>query len=117
MLKITLQHTFCLIEPQGPLTKADFQVISDVVDPIIEKDGELDGLVIKTQEFPGWETFSDVVAHFQFVRNHHEAIKKVALVTDARVAEVFPALVSHFVKAEVKHFAFDEYDAALEWIG
>ena len=117
MVKITVRHTSCLIEPEGPLTKADFEAIADQVDPIIASKRELDGLVIKTREFPGWESFGDVVAHFRFIRNHHEAIKKVALVTDARVADIFPALVNHFVKAEVKHFAFDDYDAAVAWIG
>ena len=117
MIKITLQKHFCLIEPQGRLTKEDFKTISSQVDPIIENEGKLDGLVIKTREFPGWETFSDIVEHFRFVKDHHQVIKKVALVTDAKVAELFPAVVGHFVKAEVKHFDFDEYEEAVEWIG
>ncbi len=41
---------------------------------------------------------------------------KVALVTDARVGEILPGIVGHFVEAEVKHFEFDNYEAAVEWI-
>ena len=40
----------------------------------------------------------------------------VAFVTDAAVIDLFPAVVSHFVKAEIKHFDFDEFEKAVEWI-
>jgi hypothetical protein len=116
MIRITPHHNYCLIEPQGPLTKEDFAAIASQVDPIIECQGQLDGLIIKTRTFPGWESLGDVIEHFRFVRNHHHAIDKVALVTDAKVAEIFPAIVNHFVKAEVRHFDFDDYDAAVAWI-
>ncbi len=116
MIKITPHHNYCLIEPQGPLTKQDFAAIARQVDPIIESQGQLDGLIIKTRTFPGWESLGDVIAHFRFVRNHHHAINKVALVTDAEVAEIFPSIVKHFVKAEVRHFDFDDYDEAVAWI-
>ena len=117
MIKVTPQNNFCLVEPQGPLTKADFETIASHVDPIIESEGALDGLIIRTRDFPGWDSFSDVIEHCRFVRNHHQLIKKIALVTDARVADLFPVVVSHFVKAEGLHFAFDEYEKAVEWIG
>jgi hypothetical protein len=116
MIKITPLKNYCLLEPQGPLSKEDFSAISAQLDPIIESEGELEGLVIKTREFPGWEKFSDVIEHFRFVRNHHRAIRKIAIVTDAKVAEILPTVVNHFVKAEVKHFSFDEYRDAIEWI-
>jgi len=116
MIKITLQHHHCIIEPQGPLSKDDFTTIASQIDPIIESDGHLDGLIIKTREFPGWEGLSDVIEHLRFVKNHHRVIKKIALVTDAGVGEIFPSIVGHFVKAEVKHFDFDDYEAAVEWV-
>ena len=116
-MNITLAGNYCLVEPQGPLTKADFLAIADKVDPVIESNGELDGLIIKTKDFPGWKSLSDVVEHFRFVKNHHQKIKKVAFVTDAKVADIFPAMAGHFVKAEVKSFAFDDLEKAVEWVG
>jgi len=116
VINITLVENFCILEPHGPLTKEDFQKVAAKVDPVIESEGRLEGLVIKTREFPGWESFSDVVEHIRFVKNHHQAIKKVALVTDAAVADLFPAVVSHFVKAKIKHFEFDDFEKAVEWI-
>jgi hypothetical protein len=116
MIKVTLNHDYCVIEPQGPLTKEDFAEIAAKIDPVIEAEGHLDGLVIKTREFPGWEGIADVIEHFRFVKNHHRSIRKIAFVTDAKIAEITPAIVSHFVKAEVKHFEFDEYSEAVDWV-
>ena len=116
MIKATLQGNSCLIEVQGPLSKADFEAIASQVDPIIEKDGQLDGLVIKTRDFPGWETLGDVIGHFRFVKDHHKAIRRVSLATDAKIARVFPSIANHFVEAEVKHFDFDAYEEAVQWV-
>ena len=117
MIKITLFSNYCLIEPQGPLTKDDFAAIAGKIDPIIDNEGPLDGLIVKTREFPGWEGLGDIIAHFRFVKNHLRLVKKVALVTDAKIAELFPTIVDHFVKAEVKHFPFNAFDEAVDWMG
>jgi hypothetical protein len=116
MIKVELAGDVCLVEPQGALTKDDFAAIAAVVDPVIESDGQLGGLIIKTREFPGWEGFGDMVEHMRFVRGHHQHINKIALVTDAKVSDLFPSIANHFVKAEVKHFAFDDYENALAWL-
>jgi len=44
MIKISIQKNYCLVEPQGPLTAEDFAEIARQVDPVIEREGELDGL-------------------------------------------------------------------------
>jgi hypothetical protein len=116
MIKVTLNHDYCVIEPQGPLTKQDFAEIASQIDPVIEAEGHLDGLIIKTREFPGWESLGDVIAHFRFVKDHHQSIEKVALVTDAKVGEIFPTMLGHFVKAKVKHFDYDEFEKAVDWV-
>ena len=117
MVNVTLKKNICWVEPLGPLSKDDFIYIASQVDPVIEREGKLAGLVVKTRDFPGWESFSDVIEHFRFIKNHHQFINKVALVTDAKVADILPAVVQHFVKAEVKHFAFDEVERAIKWLG
>ena len=50
MIKISLEHHYCIIEPQGPLCKDDFLEIARQIDPVIERDGYLDGLIIKTRD-------------------------------------------------------------------
>jgi hypothetical protein len=116
MIEVSLKHNFCLIEPQGPLLRADFETIAKQIDPVIEEGGQLDGLIIRTRVFPGWESLGDVIEHFRFVKNHHRAIDRIALVTDTPVARILPLIVSHFVSAEVRQFDFDDYDEAVVWM-
>jgi len=110
------ERKLCVVEPGGALSEEDFIAIADKVDPIIEREGELQGLIIKTREFPGWENLSGLIEHLKFVSNHQRQIKKVALVTDAKISEVLPALVNHFVQAEIRHFEFDDYRDAVDWV-
>ena len=41
MIKVTLQHSYCLIEPDGPLSRDDFDAIARHIDPVIEAGGQL----------------------------------------------------------------------------
>jgi hypothetical protein len=104
------------VRPTGPLQKADFDALSRAVDPFIEQTGGLNGLLIETAHFPGWDNFGTVVRHFQFVRDHHRKIKKVALVTDSPLGNAAEQIASHFVAAKIRHFAGDRSAEARTWI-
>jgi SpoIIAA-like len=109
-------HSILLVRPQSALDKADFVELAKAVDPLIESNGDLAGLIINAVKFPGWDSFAAMVKHFRFVRDHQKHIKKVALVTDSHVADVAEHLASHFVSAEVRHFPGDQLDRARHWI-
>jgi hypothetical protein len=51
----------------------------------------------------------------RFVRDHHRAVRRVALAVDGTVAELAPRLAQHFVRAELRHFGYDELDEAVAW--
>ena len=104
------------VRPQGKLETQDFLTLSEVVDPFIKKRGELNGIIIVTKKFPGWEDFSGMIEHMRFVHNHHRKIAKVAIVTDSKIADVAESLGKHFVKASIKHFPFKEFESAKEWM-
>ena len=70
-----------------------------------------------TGQFPGWENIAGMLGHFRFVHDHHRAICRVALAADGAVAELAPRLAEHFVRAEIKHFDYDELDDAIAWAG
>ena len=42
-----------IVTPEGPLQQADFETLTQLVDPYIESEGELHGLLIRTASFPG----------------------------------------------------------------
>jgi len=105
-----------IVQPEGKLEARDFMGLSQAVDPFIEKEGGLVGLIIVTEKFPGWQDFSGMIEHMKFVRSHHREIARVALITDSKIANFAESLGKHFIKASIKHFSFAELQSAKAWI-
>ena len=103
--------------PKDALDTDDFAELSQVVDPYVLEHGGLNGMIIEADAFPGWDTFGAMAAHFRFVKDHHRAIRKVAIVTDSPVGSAAEHLASHFVSAEIRHFAMNNRAAAKAWVG
>jgi hypothetical protein len=104
------------VRPKSALEKGDFVKLAEKVDPYIEAHSGLRGLIIEVAAFPGWESLGALIAHVRFVRDHHRRIEKVALVTDSPIGNVAEHLASHFVSAQIKHFAAEEVETAKRWI-
>jgi SpoIIAA-like len=118
MIEHTLDatHSILYVRPKSALEQGDFAQLAKTVDPHIEQTGVLAGLIIESPAFPGWESLGAMAAHFRFVRDHHKHIKKIGLVTDSAMGDVAERLASHFVSAEIRHFAAGELEAAERWI-
>lgn len=117
MIEINLSESGILtVKPVAPLEEADFKRLSSIADVWLEDGKELRGLLVDAPSFPGWEDFSGLSAHLRFVRDHHRAIPRIALVTDSAGLSVLPKLARHFVAADVRHFPADERSAAVRWL-
>ena len=118
MIEHTLDtaHSILYVRPKSSLEEDDFVQLAKTVDPYIEENGDLAGLIIETPTFPGWKSLGAMATHFRFVRDHHKHIKKIALVTDSALGDVAEHLASHFVSAEIRHFPAGELEAAKQWI-
>jgi SpoIIAA-like len=114
--ELDTEHSILLVRPQSALDKNDFVELAKAVDPQIEANGDLAGLIIAAPSFPGWDSFGAMVTHFRFVRDHQKHIKKVAVVTDSHLADVAEHLGSHFVSAEIQHFPAGGIEQARQWI-
>lgn len=104
------------IQPQSSLEKDDFDKLTAIVDPFIAEGGDLAGLIVEAESFPGWDSFGALVAHLRFVRDHHRHIRKIAVVTDSALGNVAQHLASHFVAAEIRHFPSTHSAEAREWV-
>jgi hypothetical protein len=104
-----------VVEPRGPLRREDFDALALAVDPWIETHGELRGVVVHAQDFPGWEDVGGFLRHVRFVRDHHRKIRRIALAAGGRLAGWAPTLAEHFVQAEVKHFDYGDLAPAIAW--
>ena len=117
-----LKHKFLaddgilVIEPDAPLEASDFETLAREVDGHIAQHGDLKGLVIRADAFPGWANLEAALAHFRFIQSHHRHVAKLAVVSDNRLLTEAPKLISHLVHPEVRHFPEAEYEAAVRWL-
>jgi hypothetical protein len=118
MLSVEIDEALgvAILEPNGPLSKDDFKSATQAIDPYIEKTGSLNGLVIHTKAFPGWDSLTALSSHLRFVRDHHKQLARVAFATDSVVGSFAESVASHFVNAEIKHFAYQELEQAKHWV-
>jgi hypothetical protein len=118
MLNIVIdeQNRIAILEPDGKLSESDFKSAANIIDPYINDFGTLNGLVIASEKFPGWESFSALSSHLTFVKEHHKKISYIALVTDMAIGSVAEHILKHFVSAKVKAFTYKELEAAKAWI-
>ena len=115
-VKLNKDTGIVTVVPSAPLNKEDFIHLANEVDPYIEKEGKLNGLIIQVKSFPGWEDFAGLISHLQFIREHHKKIEKVAAVSDNRIVSIMPQIVDHFVNAKVKYFPYESLDEAIMWV-
>ena len=99
-------ESILIVKPIGPLESTDFEKLAQEVDPYINENGTLKGLMIYAKSFPGWDSFAAFLSHIRFVKNHHRKIKKIAAVTGSSFLSIMPQVANHFVQAEVRHFGY-----------
>ena len=118
MLEISLddKNKIAILKPNGALSQDDFKEVTRVINPFIEKTGKINGIIVYTESFPGWDSFMGLLEHLKFIKEHHKKISYVAFVTDSPVGEFAEDIGNHFVSAEVKNFSFNELEDAKRWI-
>lgn len=105
-----------VLRPRDELEAGDFERVEAAIDPYIRRAGALRGLVVVAEEFPGWDNFAAMTAHFRFVREHHDKVRRVAIVTSSRFLAVLPRIAKRFTAADVRHFEPGDYEQALAWV-
>jgi len=115
-IEIDRKEGIAVLAPEGPLSADDFKSAAAAIDTYLVGQDRLQGIIINTEEFPGWDSFGALVEHLQFIRDHHRLVQRVALVTDSDVGGLAEHIASHFVAAEVRHFPYRKLLDAREWI-
>ena len=115
-IKLDEHAGVAVIQLRDKLSEDDFKQAAMTIDPYIEKTGKLNGVILYSKDFPGWDSFSGFIKHMKFIRDHHKKLDRVALVTDSKLVNAGERIVKHFVSAEVRKFSFDQLEAAKEWV-
>ena len=118
MLTVNLDEIkgIAILEPDGELSENDFKYVAKIIDPYIEKSGKLNGIIIHVKSFPGWDSFSALITHLKFIKEHHKMVSNVAFVTDSPIGAFAEHVASHFINAEIKSFSFSELENSVKWI-
>lgn len=116
MIDFEIADDLATIKPSAPLSETDFERLTAAVDGYINTHDQVPNFLIQAEEFPSWDSFAAFLAHMKFVRNHHQLIRKIAIVGDAMALSVAPQIVNHFVVAKVRHFASGKEADARLWL-
>ncbi len=115
-IKIDENNSIALLQPEGPLSEKDFQLAAELMSPLIENNKRLNGLIIYTESFPGWQSLAALYSHFRFVKNHHKKVTHLVLVTNSVLANFAELVISHLINPKIKVFPYHEFDKAQKWI-
>lgn len=118
MLTVNLNEIegIATLEPDGELSEIDFKSAARIIDPYIEKSGKLNGIIIHVKSFPRWDSFSTLITHLKFIKEHHKKVSHVAFATDSPIGAFAEHVAGHFVSAQIKSFSFNELENSKKWI-
>ncbi len=117
MLKVELgDDGIAVLNPGGELSRDDFISATKIIDPYIDSNGQLRGIIIHVQAFPGWDSFSSLIAHLKFAKEYHKKVSRIALATDWPIGSLAENIAGHFINAEIRTFQFSELEASRGWI-
>jgi hypothetical protein len=114
--ELLAEQGILILQPDEALRAEDFSAVAKMVDPYILQHGDLKGLLIDAPSFPGWDNFAALVSHLRFVRDHHQKVRRIAVVSDSKFLSVAPKIASQFVHAQLRTFDAAERSAALAWL-
>jgi hypothetical protein len=106
-----------VVEADSPLGAPDIDALESTVDTWLAQHAELRGLVLHAPGVPGWRNVAGLSRHVRFVRDHQRHIRRVAVAVDGPVARFVPELAGRLMHPQVRHFGYDELDAARDWAG
>ena len=87
-----------IVTPEGPLEKADFELLTRELGPLIASKRTLSGLMIRVKSFPGWQNPGAFVSHLRFVTAHHRQIERIAVATDSSLLNsLHPLPIDEFI--------------------
>ena len=104
------------LRPNGPLNPQDFERIAAKIDPFIKDHGQLNGIIIEANEFPGWQGVDGFLDHLKFVREHYNDVAKVATVSNSVLLSQLPKVMDLFASTKLRGFEDGQAAEARRWI-
>lgn len=110
-----IYHDLVRVKVTGPIEEGDFKRITSQVDALIHEKGNV-RLLIDGKMFKGWKSFKAFKEHFNFAKNHHQKVKKIALIAGHFWQHWIAAIARFFVNPEIRVFTAEQVEDALRWV-
>jgi hypothetical protein len=104
-----------IVTPDGPIKAADIGKMAEQINGYINEHDRVPNLVIVAKSLPHWSNFEALGEHLNFVKNHHQIVRKVALVSDSKLLWLARTVVDRFTGAKVRRFTVEALDDAVAW--
>lgn len=114
--KLMREDGVLVLTPSGAPSEADFERIRLLVEPYLEKQGVLNGVMIYTNADPGWADFYALLSQLRFIEAHRRRIRRVAAVTDSGILSILPQIGNYFADADIRHFPYEDHLVAMRWL-
>jgi hypothetical protein len=102
-------------EVNEALRAQDFDALAATAQKWLETHDGLQGIALHARKFPGWQNTAALRRHIRFVRDHQRNVRRFAVATNSKLADVAPRLARHLVQPDVMAFGYDELDRAISW--
>jgi hypothetical protein len=107
-------HTCLVCRFRDKVTSDEYQQFLDAVNERINTSQKIN-LVVLLSNFDFYGDFSSARKDFKFAFDEYKHIRRAAFVGDQMWIDWFTRLIGPFTRAEEKHFADGELEAAFEW--
>lgn len=103
--------------PNHALRVADFETLQMLLNQVYKETDIISGIIVNTQEFPGWEDLRSMLRHFEFLKDNRYHFEKVALCTDSNfIQKALPTVVKNLEDIDARVFQFGAIDEARNWL-
>jgi hypothetical protein len=106
-------QSILIVKPVGPLESRDFEKLVGEVDPYISEKGQLNGLMSLRQILSGMGEFRSLPIAYEIRQEPSSENQKDRGRNRKWFSSIMPQVANHFVQAEIRHFDYDDKDAAL----
>src|SRR5215469_4325191 len=93
----------------------DFRLLAPQIDSLIQQQGKI-RLLIDASNFSGWENITAFERHISFIKNHHQKVERISIVTGHDWQHWVIGTIRLFVHPEVRAYDKNEESEALAWI-
>ena len=93
----------------------DLRQFAPQIDLLIKQRGKI-RLLIDASRFGGWENIAAFETHIGFVKNHHQKVDRIAVITAHDWQRWVVGTIKVFVHPEVRAFGTESEHDALRWI-